>query len=113
MDEKPYLIDTVKFRLKEDLDLDESLEASKLLKIFYSPSQSLVVGESTGDDIKQFFGIVLEPVDGKPLPDGFNFGKVKGSVQGRIFKDFFLAKVREANVIGSDFASSMKQLLEQ
>ena len=113
MDKNIYKIAETEFVSNDDLDLDESLEASRLLKIFFFPSTITVIAETTGDEIKRFMEIVLIPANGKPLPEGFNFGKAKESVQIKIFMDFFLARIRKGVSTAEEFSELMTQQMKQ
>lgn len=108
-----FKIGEVDFRLKEDLDLDESEEAGKLLNLFFSPSNSTVVASASAKDIKKFLSIVLEPVNEKQLPADFNFGKIKESVQVKVFMFFFISRVKKGSNIASDSANLIDELTKQ
>lgn len=108
-----FRIGDVEFKLKEDLDLDESEEAGKLLNLFFSPSTTTVVAQAKASDIKKFLSIVLEPSDGSTVPDGFNFGKIKESVQVKVFMFFFISRVRKGSAISSESAELIEKLIKQ
>jgi len=101
------------FRLKEDLDLDESEEAGKLLNLFFSPGNSTVVASASAKDIKRFLSIVLEPVDDRPVPADFNFGKIKESVQVKVFMFFFISRVKKGSAISKESAELIEKLTKQ
>lgn len=107
-----YEIAGIKFNLKTDLELDESIEISNLMKKLYSESSNTITGEFSGEEMKRFLWIVLEPCGNKPLLENFTFGKTKESVQLEVFKDFFLDRVKKANSLAEDFASSIVQQQE-
>jgi hypothetical protein len=111
MDKEIYKILDVDFVLNDDLDLDESLEASRMLRIFFIPESGPVIAETTGEEIKKFLQIALTPVNGKPVPEDFNYGKAKESVQVKIFMDFFLARIRRGMDTTNEFAELMKRRL--
>ncbi len=77
------------FKLKDDLTLDESEEATNLLNLFFSASSTMMIATANSGDIKKFLGVVLAPIDGKPLSEDFNFGKARESVLTKIVM-FFL-----------------------
>jgi len=112
MDNKFYYIDKVKFQIKEDLTLDESEYLEKFFSKSFSENQKnlIMLGNFTATDVKKFFETVLEPTDNNtPLPDGFNFGNIKESVQMDVFKDFFLKRVGRAIDLQRSFAASIEQ----
>ncbi|MFO7446392.1 MAG: hypothetical protein R6W90_08495 [Ignavibacteriaceae bacterium] len=131
MNPKTYTIDNIAFMLKTDLTLNESEEVSNLLRGLYCPPQAdsgvTIAGNFTGAQIKRFLEIVLEPVsagaavqsesigvrpahiDKDGLPEGFNLGKIKESVQMEVFKDFFIERLAKLNNTASIFAESIRQ----
>lgn len=111
--DQTFKIEEVEFRLKEDLDLDESEEAGRLLNLFFSPTTTTVVAQAKASDIKKFLSIVLEPVNGKPVPGDFNFGKIKESVQVKVFMFFFISRVRKGSSISSESAELIEKLYKQ
>lgn len=111
--EQVFIIADVKFKLKDDLELDESIEASKLLNLFFSPKGNTVIAETTADDIKKFLSIVLVPADGKKLPDDFNFGKVRKSIITKTILTFFLKLITETADTERDCECLIKEHLKQ
>lgn len=111
--EQVFIIADVKFKLKDDLELDESIEASKLLNLFFSPKGNTVIAETTADDIKKFLSIVLVPADGKKLPDDFNFGKVRKSIITKTILTFFLKLITETADTERDCEGLIKEHLKQ
>lgn len=111
--EQVFIIADVKFKLKDDLELDESIEASKLLNLFFSPKGNTVIAETTADDIKKFLSIVLVPADGKKLPDDFNFGKVRKSIITKTILTFFLKLITETADTERDCEILIKEHLKQ
>lgn len=108
-----FNIGGIDFKLKEDLDLDESEEAGKLLNLFFSPSTTTVIAQAKASDIKKFLSIVLEPADNSAVPDGFNFGKIKETVQVKVFMFFFISRVRKGSSITSESTELIEQLFKQ
>jgi hypothetical protein len=102
MENKTYTIDNTKFILKTDLTLDEGEEVQELLSGLFTQDNT-IKGTFTGKQMKRFLELVLEPAEGN-LPDNFNFGKTKESVQMEVFKDFFLSRVTKGMRITKDFA---------
>lgn len=114
MPDKIYEILGVKFKLRPalDYDIDESEELSKLQKLLFSPSQNIIAGEFTGNDMERFLQLVLVTADGKPLPEGFGFRRTKEQVQLEVWKDFFLLRLKYGANIAQDLASSIEQQLK-
>jgi len=112
-DNNKYTISNFEFVLNTDLDIDESVEANKLLGKLFVQSANVITGDFTGEEIERFLATVLIPADNKELPEGFSFRKAKESVQLAVFRDFFLARMRKGMNIADEFAASMKQQLEQ
>lgn len=104
-----FIIDGVEFKLKQDLTLDESEEAGKLLNLFFSPATTTVLARASSNDIKKFLSIVLERADGKPIETDFNFGKIKESVQLKVFLFFFIERVNQ----GINFANVSTELMNE
>jgi hypothetical protein len=99
MENKTYTIDNTKFILKTDLTLDEGEEVQELFSGLFAQDNTI----SGNFKMKRFLELVLEPAEGN-LPDNFNFGKTKESVQMEVFKDFFLSRVTKGMRITKDFA---------
>lgn len=108
-----FPIADVEFKLKQDLDLDESEEAGKLLNIFFSPATTTIIAKANSSDIKKFLSIVLERTDGKPAEADFNFGKIKESVQLKVFLFFFIARVNQGLNSANVSADLMNELTKQ
>lgn len=109
MEKKTYEIAGLKFNLKTDLELDESIEVSNLMKNLSSESSNTIAGNFSSEDMKKFLSIVLTPADGKELPGSFSFGKIRESVQMEVFKDFFLDRIVKVNNLSEDFAGLIAQ----
>jgi hypothetical protein len=104
MEEKTYIIDNVKFRLKIDFTLDETDQLQEIFSKLYTPDRKTIAGNFTSKEIKTFLELVLEPQD--KIHEGFSFGKAKESVQLEVFKDFFLNRIGRAGDLTSSFAPS-------
>ncbi len=88
-----YVIDNVTFNLREDgFNLDE-LEVLDEFAAKLSSSDNTIVGNFSSTDMKLFLQTVLEPANGKPLPDNFSFGKAKEETTMEVFKAFFLSRL--------------------
>lgn len=114
MEEKIYLIQNIKFKLRPamDYDIDESEELSRLQKILFSPSKNVISGEFTGNDMEKFLKIVLIPADDKPLSEEFNFRKAKEEVQVAVWQNFLLERIKRGANMSEDFINSTEQQLK-
>ncbi len=111
--DQTFKIINTKFRLKEDLDLDEADEAGKLLNLFFSPATTTVIAQAKAADIKRFLSIVLEPADGAVIPADFNFGKIKEDEAVKVFLYFFLSRMKKGSNISKESAELIEQLTKQ
>jgi len=114
-EEKIYVIAGVKFKLRPELDydIDESEELSKLQRILFSPSQNIIAGEFTGNDMERFLQLVLVPAESKPLPEGFSFRRAKEKVQLEVWSFFLLTRIKSVANIAPDLAGLIRQQSEQ
>ena len=115
MEEKIYVIDGVKFKLRPELDydIDESEELSKLQRVLFSPSKNIIAGEFTGNDMERFLQLVLVPEGNKPLPEGFSFRRAKEKVQLEVWSFFLLSRIKSGVNIAADLAGLIRQQPER
>jgi len=107
---KTYQIDGVKFKLKEDLTVEESGTVQDILNDIYSAGEESRGGFAPAGSIKKFLSIVLQAENGKDELIGIDFGKAKESVAEEVVKDFFLKRVRLTAAATDYFRSLTKEL---
>ncbi len=106
---KHYQIEHMKFRLKEDLTVEESEKVQLILNSFYSAGEDYVNENMQAGDIKKFLSIVIEPEEPDSTGVVPDFGKAKESVVMEIIKDFFLRRMRLAMNMTAYFRNLMKE----